>query len=303
MKACSYLFKKGSKKGSNVLTKLPQRSFAGGAKIIKMGKDTTHFDVCVVGGLNATSLTKFLQNEGAGLQMAIVTDQSKFIVPELYFLCNFEAVKPLKLETGSVGSQIDASSRVNSNVRAVGIHPDENKITLSNGKEYTYKSLVIAPGFDHTVDNIKGLREFEDAGEQTRVFNHIIDKKDRLDRNYFDGYLHDGGDYIVYDPARPHKDEGSSFLPFYYESILRYDNLLGRAADDARIQYWTPNKTIFDFAYANEVTLEECEKRRIDVHLGWELVEAKWNEIGEKIAVFKNVDSDETIERPFAGMS
>jgi len=49
----------------------------------------------------------------------------------------------------------------------------------------------------------------------------------------------------------------------------------------------------------NEVILDECHKRGIEVHLGWELLNIKYSEIGEKIATFKNVDSGEIIEKPF----
>lgn len=287
---------------SKSLTKTPKRTFAGGAKLEKIGKDVTHFDVCVVGGLNATALTKFLQNEDAGLKMTIITDQSKFVCPELYFLCSHNAVKSLKLESGSVASQVDASSRVNANTRAVKIDPENNKVHLANGTEYTYNSLIYSPGFDHTVDNIPGLRAFEDAGDESNVFSHIPDTVDRLDRNYYHGWQQYGGDMIVYDPAHPFKDEGANFYALYYEYILRQDKLHGRAANNARVQYWTPNKTIFDFPYANEIMLEECEKRGIDVHLGWELLDVSTNDHGEKIGRFKNVDSGVVIEKDFAGM-
>ncbi len=33
--------------------------------------------------------------------------------------------------------------------------------------------------------------------------------------------------------------------------------------------------------------------------LGWEMIEARYNEYGQKIAVFRNVDSGETIEKDF----
>jgi NADH dehydrogenase FAD-containing subunit len=303
MKVYQSLLKRGSNKSVNALVNTHTRSFAGGAKIQKMAKDATDFDICIVGGLNATALTKFLQNEGKGLKMAIITDQSKFLCPELYFLCSHSAIKPLKLESGSVASQVDASSRVDANLRATKIDPSNNKIHVSNGKEYTYRALVYAPGFDHTVDNLPGLREFEDAGEETNVFSHIPDKIDRLDRNYLHGFNQYDGDYIVYDPARPFKNEGASFYALYYEQILRQDTLLGRTNNGARLQYWTPNKSIFEFGYANDVALEECHKRGIDVHLGWELLEVKHNKYQEKVGIFRNVDTGETVEKDFHGMS
>lgn len=303
MKLYSSIWRKGSQRQMRNLTSAPLRTFAGGAKIVKIPKDQTDFDICVVGGLNATSLTKFLQNDGKGYKMAIITDQSKFVISELYFVCSHDAVKSLKLESGSVAAQVDASSRVDTNTRATKIDPENNKIHLSNGKEYTYKALVYAPGFEHKVDNIKGLRDFEDAGDKTNVFTHIPDKVERLERNYYHGWHQYGGDYIVYDPARPYKNEGASFFALYYEHILRQDILHGRSSNNAKLQYWTPNKEIFEFPYANEIVMDECHKRGIELHLGWELLEVKHNEQGEKIGIFKNVDSGVVIEKDFAGMS
>jgi len=293
------IYKRLAKKS---IVKTPKRTFAGGGKIHKIGKDVKDFDICIVGGVNATALTKFLQNEGKGLKMAIITDRSKFVCPELYFLCSHAAIKPLKLESGSVASQVDASSRVDTNIRAVKIDPAKNKLVLSNGNEYTYKALVIAPGFHHSIDNLKGLKEFEQEGDKSNVFSHIVDSVVRLDRNYYHGWQQYGGDMIVYDPKSPFKNEGSNFYPLYYEYILRQDLLHGRAAKNARVQYWTPNKEIFKFPYANEIALDECKKRGIDVYFGWELIEIKYNQYKEKIGVFKCVSSGETIEKEFSGM-
>ena len=72
-----------------------------------------------------------------------------------------------------------------------------------------------------------------------------------------------------------------------------------RSAKNARIQFWTPNKEIFKFPYANEFVLDECHKRHIDVNFGWELLKVHTQENGAKIATFKNVDSGETIEKDF----
>lgn len=51
--------------------------------------------------------------------------------------------------------------------------------------------------------------------------------------------------------------------------------------------------------YANEVAMDECHKRGIDVMFGWEMVKIGKTSIGEKIATFKNVDTGELLEKPF----
>ena len=175
---------------------------------------------------------------------------------------------------------------------------------LSNGQEYTYKSLVLGTGFDHKSENMKGLAEFEaeDKGEN-RVWGHVIDNKERVDRNCYHGWNHPAGDMLCYAPQFPYKGEGTDFYALYYEHYLRRDILQGRASRNSKIQYWSPNKQLVPFNYMNEVIMDECNKRGIEVFLGWELQEIKRNDIGEKIGVFKNVDSGETIERPFTSVN
>ena len=73
----------------------------------------------------------------------------------------------------------------------------------------------------------------------------------------------------------------------------------GRTARNAKIQFYTPNKEIMKFPYGDEVVREECHKRGIDVHFGQELIEMKTGPHGEKIGVFKNVDTGDTYEREF----
>lgn len=131
---------------------------------------------------------------------------------------------------------------------------------------------MVATGFDHRSEHIEGLPEFEKGRGENKVFVHAIDHKERIDRNYYHGWNHTNGDMITYSPQLPYKGEGCDFYNLYYEHFLRQDILQGRAAKSARIQHWTPNKEIFKFPYANEVVLEECRKRGIEVHFGWELI-------------------------------
>jgi len=158
---------------------------------------------------------------------------------------------------------------------------------------------VLAPGFDHRTDLIEGLEEMEKGPEEENVFVHKLDTKERVLRNYYHGWSHHNGDMICYSPAGPYKGEGNDFHALYYESFMRQDRAHGRSAANAKIQYWTPNKEIYRFPYANEVALEECHKRGIDVMFGWEMTKVHTTEIGEKIATFKNVDSGEILEKPF----
>lgn len=267
MQRISHLTKRSAQR--NGLALAQARPFAGGgAKLVKIPDDQTDFDICVIGGLNATALTKFWQNDHIHEKMAIVSERPKFMIPELYMFASYAVIKEFKAESSAVGSQIDKSSRVNTDVRVTSIKPGENKITLGNGKEYSYRALVLGTGLDSKAEYIEGLAELEAEGEQSGVFVHLPDVVQRLDRNYYHGWQFFHGDMVVYNPAFPYKDEGLTFFTFYYEHLLRQEQLFERAARNAQIHYVTPNKCIFEFPYANEVTLDECEKRGIKVHFG-----------------------------------
>jgi len=99
--------------------------------------------------------------------------------------------------------------------------PEENKVLLSNGREYTYKALVLTPGFNHSVDNIEGLRALADGPEENNVFAHELDADRVKFKNYYHGWNHPYGDMICYSPKAPYKGEGNDFYAFYYEHFLR----------------------------------------------------------------------------------
>jgi hypothetical protein len=103
--------------------------------------------------------------------------------------------------------------------------PNENKVQLSNGKEYTYKALVISTGLNHTKDKIEGLSEMETTPESENFFLHMLDDKYRADRNYQHGWNHNSGNMICYSPKAPYKGEGCDFYALYYESFLRQDKI------------------------------------------------------------------------------
>lgn len=205
----------------------------------------------------------------------------------------------LKCETAGISAQIENWSSTQIGVTATKVHPDQNKIDLSNGKTFSYKALVLATGFEHNLDGIKGLSDYSYCKDSEGVFLHWLDNKKRFDQNYWNGWMHTGGDLICYSPNFPYKGEGTDFYALYYESYLRMDKLQQAASNGARIQYYTPNKEIYRFPYANEVALDECHKRGIDVCFGWEMIEIKKDHAHQKIAVFRNVDTGEIFEKAF----
>lgn len=210
------------------------RSAGGGPKKPAMPSSERDFDIVCVGGMNAVAMGKFLQTDDLGYKMAVVSPEGKYIIPQAYLPCSHGFVPPLKLMTGSVSGQVQNWSRVDVGARVQTFMPNENKLVLSNGREYTYKALVLAPGFDHQSANIEGLPEMEQTHEMENVFVHVLDKKERVDRNFNHGWSHQHGDMIYYMPKTPCKGE-ANFWPLFYEHWLRQDKMLGRASENARI--------------------------------------------------------------------
>ena len=204
------------------------------------------------------------------------------------------------METGTLSAMIDTWSKIESGCEVTKLDPNANKLSLSNGKEFSYKALVLGAGFDHSAEYIEGLSEFDRGHDENNVFVHQLDQKTRLERNFYNGFMHQSGDYLNYSPAVPYKGEGTDFYTLYYESLLRSDKLIGASAAGSKVQYWSPNKFIYAFPYANEIAMEECHKRGVEVNLGWELLKVR-QDAHTKVATFKNVDSGETIERDFVG--
>ena len=143
-----------------------------------------------IGGHNATALTKFIQFEQTDIpdseawRMALVSQEGKYVIPQAYLGVTHEHIKPLGLLSGTVTSQVENWSKTDVGARVVKYLPNENKVVLSNGKEYTYKALVLAPGLNHRSDVIEGLDEMANGPEEDYVFLHMLDSKERADRNY-----------------------------------------------------------------------------------------------------------------------
>ena len=95
------------------LTCVHQRNFSGGGpKKPSMPATETNFDIVFVGGMNSTAILKFLQCDGVDYKMAIITDRSRFILPQSYFGVSHGHIAELKLESGTVSAQIEPWSRM-----------------------------------------------------------------------------------------------------------------------------------------------------------------------------------------------
>lgn len=205
------------------MVQVGSRGFAGGgAKKPAIDSKLTDFDVIFVGGLNAACLLKFMQanDHAQDLKMAIVSNQGKYIEPCNYFAVTHAHHDKLVMESPALSAMVDSWSKAESGTVA-GLDANANSMTLASGKSLSYKSLVLAPGFDCARSNIKGLKEMAASHTSNKTFVHAVDDKFTIDDNYWHGVGHSHGDFICYSPAVPYKGEGTDFYAFYYEHLLR----------------------------------------------------------------------------------
>jgi len=59
----------------------PKRNMGGAKPPPNISSSVTDFDLVVVGGANATALTKFIQTDTQKYQMALVSNQGKYVLP------------------------------------------------------------------------------------------------------------------------------------------------------------------------------------------------------------------------------
>merc|ERR1712160_138108 len=162
-----------------------------------------------MGGVSTGSMVKHLQqhDDAQNLKIAFISEQNKFIEPTNYFPIVHGHQNDQEAESYTIQAVIDKWSKLEIGNPVTSISAEGNSLTLENGKEFTYKSLVMAPGLNHSMEGIKGLAELADEDDQTNGVNvHMLSNKDRISRNYWGGWHHPAGDAIY---------DGYSYMPLY----------------------------------------------------------------------------------------
>ena len=104
------------------LTCVHQRNFSGGGpKKPNMPASETNFDVVFVGGMNTAAIMKFLQCDGVNYKMAIITDRSRFILPQSYFGVSHGHIAELKLEIDARNGALNQTDVVTLDAELLGV--------------------------------------------------------------------------------------------------------------------------------------------------------------------------------------
>merc|ERR1711957_186504 len=120
-----------------------------------------------MGGVSTGSMVKHLQqhDDAQNLKIAFISEQNKFIEPTNYFPIVHGHQNDQKAESYTIQAVIDKWSKLEIGNPVTSINAEGNSLTLENGKEFTYKSLVMAPGLNHSMEGIKGLAELADEDD------------------------------------------------------------------------------------------------------------------------------------------
>jgi NADH dehydrogenase FAD-containing subunit len=106
--------------------------------------------------------------------MAFVSPHPKYPLPTGYMPCTSKHTPLYKYVSESKTQYVDKWSRLeNTSVEAVST--EKKEVKLANGKTFTYKALVLAPGFKHETDSIEGLSNFDTMDHTEGCHNHVID--------------------------------------------------------------------------------------------------------------------------------
>lgn len=276
------------------------RSFAGGAgaKPLKLG-DKTHLETAIVaGGQFANSANAMLGafcKKNPTENVAFFSDKSRGIFHE--FSKDLHAQGAFKNEAATGKSIFTAPKKghfykIESDV--VKFQPEKNRLVLQD-KEFTYDHLILAPELEFDWGRVKGLEEaLKDywnshclTTAQVTFGSNII----RASREFrYDNFV-----FAI--PHVPYKNEGTSHIIYWFDQ-LKQDRYTESQWHKSKFIVTTPDQFVHRCPRVNEQLLDQLSKRGIEVKLGYELLEVKYNNIHEyhRISelVYKNLSTGKT---------
>lgn len=288
---------------SKNINKITKKTFAGGSSH-NIDYNLKKFDVIFVGGLNAANTIKYMQHTGFHGTMAGFNNKPRFYNEHHYELFVHGTIPSFKYMSSVFSSNFESKASCYFPHRITKIDPKNNKVVDDRGIEFSYKSLVLNTGLDHSYKNMPFLEKYLKDGElgKSRVFVHNPSDDDHIERNRRIISMHKDNDLIVYLPKLPSRREAYDAWYLKLDTYLSWGLQSGAHPKSMKIRVITPNKNLFNFPFANEVVMDEISQRSmIETHFGWELVNV---EVVEKpnatlrYATFKN-EKGEEMRMPF----
>ncbi|XP_067874438.1 sulfide:quinone oxidoreductase, mitochondrial isoform X2 [Heterodontus francisci] len=237
-----------------------------------------HYDVLVVGGGTGgiTMCARMKRKVGAG-NVAVIEPSEKHYYQPMWTLVGAGA-KPLTKSGRSTASVIPSGvTWIKSSVQE--FDPDKNLVRTDDGKEVSYKYLIVALGLQLQYNKIKGL---PDGFNENKIgSNYSVDFVEKTWRALQD---FGEGNAIFTFPNTPVKCAGAPQKIMYLsEHYLRKTGKRPKA----NIIYNTSLPVIFGVKKYADVLLGIVEARNIDVNYRLNLIEVRTD---KREAVFETLD-------------
>ncbi|XP_078386336.1 sulfide:quinone oxidoreductase, mitochondrial [Cetorhinus maximus] len=237
-----------------------------------------HYDVLVVGGGTGgiTMSARLKRKVGAG-NVAIIEPSERHYYQPIWTLVGAGA-KPLSKSGQSTASVIPSGVRwIKSSVQE--FDPDKNLVRTDDGKEVSYKYLIVALGLQLQYDKIKGLPDgFNDTKIGSNYSVNFVEKTWRALQDFREGNA------IFTFPNTPIKCAGAPQKIMYLSE--HYFRKTGKRPK-ANIIYNTSLPVIFGVKKYADALLEIIKARNIDVNYRLNLIEVRTD---KQEAVFEMLD-------------
>ena len=249
---------------------------------------TKRFRYLIVGGGTAgITVAARLARAGKGGQIGLIEPSEKHYYQPLWTLVGGGITtlsESLRAEKDLIPTGVTwLKDRVES------FQPESNELTLASGESVGYDFLVVAPGIQIDWEKIDGLKE--SVG------------KDGVCSNYDPRYVDSTwtslqsvreGDVVFTMPSTPVKCGGApQKIAYLAADYLRRHGL----SEKTRVHFYTAGAKLFAVPEFEAVLKKTVARYGIQVHLREDLVKV---DAGRKVAVFKNMDTGELIEQPYA---
>lgn len=253
-------------------------------------KDSKSQKIVIVGGGSAgIGVAAMLKNEGMKDVVIVEPAQTHYYQP-LWTLVGAgikdhrDSEKPMK--------DVIPRGVTWVNKAVASFEPEQNRVTLSDGSQVDYDYLVVAAGIQIDWKKIPGVEDAlrkPDSGVVS-IFDYNYSEKTW---KTFEAVKRSAKRMLFTMPTTPIKCAGApQKIMWLLEDTLREQGL----REGVSVEFWVPGGAMFGIKrYADQ--LEEIRKERgVVASFKQELVGV---DSEKKVAIFKNVDTNETTEQPF----
>ncbi|NQZ54337.1 MAG: NAD(P)/FAD-dependent oxidoreductase [Piscirickettsiaceae bacterium] len=241
---------------------------------------TKHYSVLIIGGGAAgVSTANTLHRQAPALDIALVEPSDKHYYQPSFTLIG-AGVYSLKKATKNQSDIIHSSINWIKDY-AETFQPDNNQVTLRNGRVISYDYLVVCPGLQLDIDKIDGLRET--LGKNNVCCNYSVDV---VEYTWETVRQMESGTALFTQPPMPIKCAGAPQKAMYLSAdIFRKKNL----SNKINVEFFNAGGAMFGVPFFAKALNKVVEKYRIKTNFNYNLIAINGK---EKKATFETVNAD-----------